>query len=144
MASGAPHGEAADYYQQPQAPQQAYSNGYNNNSAPYQPPQDGQKQFSQPPPNYAPNYGPPNGADPNAAYGEKPTFEQTFKLDKPKYNDLWAGILVRPPAERAPRRRSRELTSRAVPDRLLRLCGRVWHRNSGIWSVLRKDHHQPR
>lgn len=25
----------------------------------------------------------------------KQTFEQAFKLDKPRYNDLWAGILVR-------------------------------------------------
>ena len=27
-------------------------------------------------------------------YGEnKQSFEQTFKLDKPKYNDWWAGLL---------------------------------------------------
>lgn len=25
----------------------------------------------------------------------KQTFNQVFKLDKPKYNDIWAGILVR-------------------------------------------------
>lgn len=28
-------------------------------------------------------------------YGdEKPTFAQAFKIEKPRYNDLWAGILV--------------------------------------------------
>ena len=27
--------------------------------------------------------------------GEKPMFEQAFKVEKPKWNDLWAGILVR-------------------------------------------------
>ncbi|KAF4308216.1 putative protein pns1 protein [Botryosphaeria dothidea] len=91
MASGAPHGQAADYYQQ--QPQDGYQNGYNNNNAPYQPPPDAQKQYSQPPPNYGQNYPPPDGAPPNGTYGEKPTFEQTFKLDKPKWNDLWAGIL---------------------------------------------------
>lgn len=25
---------------------------------------------------------------------EKPTFAQAFKIDKPRYNDLWAGVLV--------------------------------------------------
>ena len=58
------------------------------------PPEGQQKmQYQQPPPNYGQNYNagppPPNTGD----YG-KQTFEQTFKLDKPKYNDLWAGILV--------------------------------------------------
>lgn len=92
MATGAPHGEAAAYYQQPPpAPQ----NGYDSN---------GQKEYPQygapPPPQYGQNYGPPNGADPNYAYSEKPTFDQAFKVDARKWNDLWAGILVigpRPP-----------------------------------------------
>lgn len=26
--------------------------------------------------------------------GEKASFEEQFKVPKPKYNDLWAGILV--------------------------------------------------
>lgn len=30
----------------------------------------------------------PRGGD------EKPTFAQAFKIEKPRYNDLWAGILV--------------------------------------------------
>lgn len=37
-----------------------------------------------PPP---PNYGQQYGGD------QKPNFDQAFKIDKPKYNDLWAGIL---------------------------------------------------
>jgi hypothetical protein len=28
--------------------------------------------------------------------GEKPSFDQAFKIEKPKWNDLWAGILVCP------------------------------------------------
>ncbi|KAK7539640.1 plasma-membrane choline transporter-domain-containing protein [Phyllosticta citribraziliensis] len=88
MATGAPHGEADGYYQQP-PPQPAYNN---NMPAP-----DGQKEYppygAPPPPNYGQNYGPPNGADPNYAYAEKPTFDQAFKIEKPKWNDLWAGIL---------------------------------------------------
>ena len=58
-------------------------------------PQNGQQQYSQPPPNYGPGPGPgPKFGGDGAADG-KQTFEQTFKLEKPKYNDLWAGILVR-------------------------------------------------
>lgn len=134
MASGPPHGAAANYYQQPQGPQDTgYSNGYNNNTAPYPPPQDGQKPFAQPPPQYGQNYAAPNGPPPNQAYGEKPTFDQQFKLDKPKYNDLWAGILVRAPHLTCA---CCELTSGAVSSRLLWLRRRLCHRNPGIWSVL--------
>lgn len=36
-----------------------------------------------------------NGYDRGQAEtNEKGTFEQTFKIEKPKYHDLWAGILV--------------------------------------------------
>jgi hypothetical protein len=85
----AQRGEAADYYTggaPPQQPQDAYK------GQPYgqQPPQYGQ--------NYAPPQGPPPMQQPNGyeqnGYGDnKQTFEQTFKLDKPKYNDWWAGLL---------------------------------------------------
>lgn len=34
---------------------------------------------------------------PQPQYSEKPMFDQAFKLERPKYNDLWAGILVRQP-----------------------------------------------
>lgn len=42
---------------------------------------------SQPPPTYGQNFVPPQDS--------KQTFHQTFKIEKPKYNDLWAGLLVR-------------------------------------------------
>ena len=81
-------GQADSYYNQgqPQAqvPPQAYANGGNNQGPP-------PSNYPQPPPNYgvnAPYAGQPLGGD------GKQTFEQTFKLEKPKYNDLWAGILV--------------------------------------------------
>ena len=48
------------------------------------------KNNQQAPPTYGENY---QNAGP---LGDgKQTFDQAFKLDKPKYNDLWAGILVR-------------------------------------------------
>lgn len=76
-----------DYYNGG-APQ---NNGY---GEPYQT-QQVEAKYQQPPPQYgqtlAPNYG---GYDP-AVHGEKPSFDQAFKVEKPKWNDLWAGILVR-------------------------------------------------
>ncbi|KAK5001496.1 putative choline transporter, neither null mutation nor overexpression affects choline transport, partial [Elasticomyces elasticus] len=79
-------GQAADYYQMSDA------QDYNKNMAP--PPQayapNGQN-YSQPPPNYGQNYG---GAGPQNEFGgEKPSFDQAFKVEKPKWNDLWCGIL---------------------------------------------------
>lgn len=54
--------------------------------------------YQQPPPGYGQNYqnasGPPPPMTPMAAGDGKQTFDQVFKLDKPKYNDLWAGILL--------------------------------------------------
>ncbi|KAF2152071.1 DUF580-domain-containing protein [Myriangium duriaei CBS 260.36] len=97
----ADRGEAADYYNegnaqknyqnQPQGGpgynQQPYQNGQNN--AQYGPAQGQQQQYpQQPPPNYGQNYG-PSGFD----GGEKPTFDQAFKIERPRWNDLWAGIL---------------------------------------------------
>jgi hypothetical protein len=95
----AQQGEAAGYYTgAPQQPQQAY----------YQGEQYGQQQpmnYSQQPPQYGNNYAPPQGPPPpqhaqqqngyaQMNYGEKPTFDQAFKLERPKYNDLWAGLLL--------------------------------------------------
>jgi len=88
----AQQGEAANYYNggAPQQPQGAYYQGQP--KYPQQPPQYGQQQ----------NYGPPQGPPPQQqhngyqqdGYGtDSKTFEQQFKLDKPKYNDLWAGLL---------------------------------------------------
>lgn len=66
------------YNQQPQYQNQPYQNG-----APQQHPPPHQE-----PPHYG-NQPPPTNGDVNEKYG----FEQKFKLDKPKYNDLWAAIL---------------------------------------------------
>jgi hypothetical protein len=84
-------GQSADYYNgAPQQPQDAY----------YQ----GQPQYGQQPPQYGQNYAPPQGPPPQQqqqyggyqqnGYGaDSKTFEQQFKVDKPKYNDWWAGLL---------------------------------------------------
>ena len=78
-------GEAGEYYndrsgyqQQPQAgypPPQGY--GQPNYSNGYQ----------QPPPTYGQNFSAPPTE-------EKQSFDATFKIQKPKWNDLWAGILL--------------------------------------------------
>ena len=79
-ASGQPQMQSAPPQQQMQYPPQAAGNGY-------------EPKYQQAPPNYGhelQNTGaPPTGA------GGKQTFDQVFTLDKPKFNDLWAGILVR-------------------------------------------------
>ncbi|PSK33931.1 Protein pns1 [Elsinoe australis] len=90
-------GEAATYYNlddQNNAPKnytmQPDQNGYNQQqygNGNYQQQQNGQN-YQQAPPNYGQNYGPQPGFG-----GEKPTFAEAFKIDKPKWNDLWAGIL---------------------------------------------------
>jgi hypothetical protein len=47
--------------------------------------------YTQAPPQYDNQYGPRL----DAFHGnEKPTFEQAFKVDKPKLNDWWAGLLL--------------------------------------------------
>lgn len=68
---------------------------YQNNNGNYNEMNDAQKGYGQQPPQYAqqPQYA-PNPAAAETGYGEKPTFDQAFKIDKPKWNDLWAGILV--------------------------------------------------
>ena len=94
----ATHGGAADSYynegagnpnqmqyvpppqQQMQYPPQAAGNGY-------------EPKYQQPPPNYGQDF--QNTGAPPIGPGGKQTFDQAFKLDKPKFNDLWAGILVR-------------------------------------------------
>jgi hypothetical protein len=91
MASG------SFYNQQP--PPESYQmqppqSGYYNNQPRYQPPYNnngyGGPQQYQPPP------GPPSGpppADPKTNGYGAPTFDQAFTVQKPKWNDLWAGIL---------------------------------------------------
>ncbi|KAI9830700.1 MAG: putative choline transporter, neither null mutation nor overexpression affects choline transport [Phylliscum demangeonii] len=48
--------------------------------------------YPQPPPSYGQNLGPANAPPPIP--GNKPTFAQAFKLEKPGFKDLWAGILL--------------------------------------------------
>jgi hypothetical protein len=98
MSNGQPYGQpqmdGQNYENKPYAPPPSY-NAYgqqpqqHGNQQPYgnQPPYQAQ-QPGMPPPN---NGGPPNGP----GYGnEKMTFDQNFKIQRPKWNDLWAGILV--------------------------------------------------
>jgi ABC-type Fe3+ transport system permease subunit len=84
-------GQAADYY--------------NGGGAPVQQPQDayyqGQPKYPQQPPQYGQNYAPPQGAPPQHQNGyqqdgygaDSKTFDQQFKIEKPKYHDWWAGLL---------------------------------------------------
>lgn len=95
--------DAGSYQQQQQQP--SYNNGgyqqqqpgYNNGSY-QQPPMNYQQQPPPPPQQYQQSYPPPNGNGYTTAQamegGEKHSFDQTFNVPKPKYNDLWAGILV--------------------------------------------------
>jgi hypothetical protein len=85
------HGGAANsYYQQgqkyqapngPPPPQESYQQ---------YPPQ--QQQYNSPPPQY--NAPPPQDGKQatEGSYGN-PTFAQSFHIEKPKYNDIWAAIL---------------------------------------------------
>lgn len=77
----ATHGGAADSYYSG-APQ-----GYNGSNAD----QTGQNPgYEQSPPSYGQDF---QQTVALTADG-KQTFDQVFKLDRPKYNDVWAGILV--------------------------------------------------
>jgi hypothetical protein len=92
------HGGAADaYYQegqqdiraQPQGQYQQQPYGQQSHY-PQQPKQ--QPQYQQQAPQY-PQQPPQYGEQPNTGNGEKMGFEQTFKVDRPKYNDIWAAVL---------------------------------------------------
>ncbi|KAM7207635.1 Plasma-membrane choline transporter domain containing protein [Naviculisporaceae sp. PSN 640] len=64
---------------QPPPPQPSYGNNpYQEQRPPPQPP----KPAPGPDGNYGPDYG-----------GPPPSYDEVFKVQKPKYNDLWAGIL---------------------------------------------------
>lgn len=79
-------GEAKTYYEPSQGFDQGQSAGYNGETA--RPNYDSQAPVSEakPPPPY-----PQQPADPPPPYK---TFDDAFKIERPKYNDLWAGILV--------------------------------------------------
>lgn len=79
--------------------QQQQQQGYQQNAYPPQPPQNSYQQpqnaSQQPPQNGYQQPPPENGFAPQQYSGdEKGAFEQQFKVQKPKWNDLWAGILV--------------------------------------------------
>lgn len=87
------------YGQQPQYNQQQYGQQQYGQQQ-----QHGQQQqYQQPPPQQTngqwdqPTYGspPPYSFNPPQGNDEKYGFNQAFKIEKPKYNDWWAGILVR-------------------------------------------------
>jgi len=99
----AQQGEAAGYYSgAPQEPQQIHHQGqYGQQQYGQQPPMN----YGQQPPQYGNNYAPPQGPPPpqqpqqqngytEMNYGEKPNFDQAFKIERPKYNDWWAGLLL--------------------------------------------------
>ena len=81
----ATYGGAADGYynknegyngaQQMQYPPQSYGNG------------NGETKYQQPPPNY--------GQSSQTGGDYKQDFSQVFKIERPRWNDLWAAILVR-------------------------------------------------
>lgn len=79
----ATRGEAADYYSGRGGPPAPPPNSY--------PTQVGEPKYGQPPPQYQ-NYVPPPGPPVNG-HGEKVDFDQAFAIQKPKYNDWWAGLL---------------------------------------------------
>jgi hypothetical protein len=81
--------QAQQYQQPPQTlyqppaqppPQQYGINNYDGKN---------EQNYSQAPPTYSATFVPPQN--------NKQDFQQTFRITKPKWNDLWAGILVRHP-----------------------------------------------
>ena len=77
-------------YDSYQLPPQSYSQNPHYNSIPLQDQQPHQANHNQPPTYINSGGGPGLGPDePPPPY----TFEQQFRLSKPKYNDLWAAIL---------------------------------------------------
>ncbi len=147
-------GPPPQQYGQYQQPQQQPNYGYNNNNQGYNQGYDQgqwqQNQQQQPPPpppqDYQqgqqqggyqqPNYGPPPqySFNPPQGHDEKYGFDQAFKIEKPKYNDIWAGILVRQDQQTLPVSRPIEplLTRVAVPRLLCRLRCRLRPCHQGI------------
>jgi hypothetical protein len=105
-------GEAASYFQ-PGQQGQGYNQGYNQQNQQgynqgqgmeYQKPPPEQPPFGQQQPPFGQQQPPPqqqySGQPPTYGYQppqpgtEKYSFDDAFKVEKPKWNDLWAGILV--------------------------------------------------
>lgn len=81
----ASQGEAAGYYQQPYQQPQSHSQQYQKGPRRQEMHDGKQQDYPQNPPQY--------GASFQAPMDDKQTFQQTFKIEKPKWNDLWAGLL---------------------------------------------------
>jgi hypothetical protein len=81
MASYQDGRDAAGYIaQQPQPPPSTYQGGsYNNTQT------DGQAEGNEAPPPYPPPDSVPKG--------EPPSYDELFAIKKPKWNDVWAGLL---------------------------------------------------
>ncbi len=79
-------GAADSYYHNAQPAMQQNPPAFNGGA---QPPSD--MKYEQPPPTYE-----QDGQGVPQVQGDK-TFNQVFKIDKPTYNDIWAGILVGSP-----------------------------------------------
>jgi hypothetical protein len=122
MAQG---GEAADYYS---------GGGPQQNNTYYQ--MQDPANYPQQPPQYdnRANYGPPSGPPPPNGQqwgGEKPTFDQAFKVEKPKFNDIWAGLLV---CARILLLRLEASLTCAAHCGLSRLCGGLWYRHPRVFG----------
>jgi hypothetical protein len=82
------YGQQQPYGGQQQWQQQQPYGGYQQQQPPPPPPQDYNQSQPQQQQAYAPNGGYEGG------YDEKHSYDQQFKIEKPKYNDKWAGILL--------------------------------------------------
>ena len=142
-------GQAASYYDQNQSFQPGYGNGY-----PPQQPGNGYPP-QQPNPGYGNGYA-PNQPDPGYQYnggnnthepkqqqqqGPPPTynqavygFDEAFKVEKPKWNDLWAGLLVGPSLGSGTRQR---MLIFLVDRRVFRLCRGLWYLDLSVFQVQR-------
>lgn len=93
-------GYQQQYAPPPGPPSQSYQQqGYQQYAPPAGPHQQGyqQQQQQQPQPPQAPKYTqqpPTYGANFVPPQDDKQSFQDTFKIQKPKYNDVWAGLLV--------------------------------------------------
>lgn len=80
------HGGAADgYYQGGQQDIGLQQQAYQPSPQQYKQQPEQPQQYPQQPPQY--------GNQPSYGQGEKQGFNQTFRVDKPKYNDIWAALL---------------------------------------------------
>lgn len=86
-------GEAAGYYNQPGYPPPPPQQPDYYNQPGYPPPPPQQPDYSNNgPTHYGPPPYPPQGQA-DQKLGDPPTYDEVFAIQKPKWNDLWAGLL---------------------------------------------------